>query len=254
MTARSVRLLMAAAGLLAARPAAALPIVYLDLERSIRGEASASAPGFADHDDAEYGSSDPGFFTAHERPAAEDGVAFGVAAFAIPNMEGNAGPDGIAAYAVAESSAVARLPDSFALSSAEVLHRIVFQVTSDTLVRLTGHARAFGSGAGDSFALVELASVGDPSDPLLRSIEAAPGDAPAAIDVVLALEAGVTYRLLALARTQTDALAAPDVSSFAAGFDVALAEVPEPGTAATLGAGLLALTARRRSTRAPLRD
>jgi len=247
MTARAVCLLAGSLALLAAEAAGALPVVFVDLAWSIRGEASTSAGGISDFDSVSEGDTASGPFSAIDQ--AEASSASQVLASAQPALSGIVSTDELTLVGAAESSAMAGAPDGFALSSSEALHRIVFEVTRDVTLRLEGRVEAFGDGAGDAFALVELASVDTVVDPLLVGFDAAPGDLPEPFLLDVVLHPGVTYRLLAVARTQSDALASEDLSSFASIFRLEISEVPEPGTAAALGCGLLLVTWRRRRAR-----
>ena len=61
-------------------------------------------------------------------------------------------------------------------------------------LRLAGRIAAFGYGAGDASALIELAAVDSTLDPLLLLFEVGPGEA-FDIDSIAILHAGIEYRL-----------------------------------------------------------
>jgi hypothetical protein len=222
-------------------PAQALPIAITAHERGVSAEASASAPGDASSDD-------DADVAAGLGPAALDAAAFAEIAGSATGSGDATQTSDVSSSAITGTSQVSAYAlglatDAFAQGFAESLLRIEFTATADALLRLRGSLLASAQGAADAFAFVELASVDTSVDPLLLRFEATPGAQPA-VDAIAALQEGVGYRLTAFARVGADAL---DVegSLASAGFAVAIAEVPEPGTLGLLLCGLLVLRCRR---------
>jgi hypothetical protein len=226
--------------------AAALPIVLVEVER--RAEASASAAGggttaadAVDLSDVETGALD------WRSDAAVAAIPFAAGSTATPNYVGVVDAGEISASGSAQVNAHAQQTGAFTFGSAEVVQRIVFQASADALLRLEVDLLALArSGfAGDSFALVEIRSLGGVLDPnpLLIRRTAAPGE-QFAFDLDFAVRGGASYEILALARASADALDF-EHANFHAGFFLDLVEVPEPTSAVLVLLGAIALGVRR---------
>ena len=233
-------LLCAGAGFLAT-DAGALQIALSEQDRSVVSEASAATTAAADSDEDSEATLSPGLASLAADATASVAPTFATAA---ASQGGDLATAQLHGTGVASSDADAPAADAFSVASAESRLRIVFTATADSLVRLAGHLDATGSGAGDGSALLELSAVDATLDPLLLLFEVGPGES-ADIDVIAALHTGVAYRLLALARTNSDALDGEIDSDFDAAYRFAVTEVPEPNTALTLTLGLALLTKLR---------
>ena len=233
-------LFCAGAGFLAT-DAGALQIALGEQDRSVVSEASASTAAAADSDADSDATLSPGLASLAADAAASVAPSSAIAASSQAGDVATAQLDGMGA---ASSDADAPAADAFSFASAESRLRIVFTATADSLVHLVGHLDATGSGAGDGSALLELSAVDATLDPLLLLFEVGPGES-ADIDVIATLHTGVAYRLLALARTNSDALDGEIDSDFGAAFRFAVTEVPEPGTALSLALGLALLAKPR---------
>jgi hypothetical protein len=237
----SVALLIFCAFALAPLGAAhALPIAIAEQQRSVAGEAAASSSAANDADSNGDQTPLPG--PASLSTGALANVA-GVNAAGGARQQGDVSTLQLAVMGDTSSTVEAIASGGFALASAETQARIVFTATADSVLRLTGRVAALGGGQGDASALIELAAVDSTLDPLLLIFQVGPGD-EIDIDAIAMLHAGIEYRLLALARSNADALGG-ELAIFASMFRFTLAEVPEPGTALTLALGLALLTKLR---------
>lgn len=245
---RRSRLALALLGLALLPPAAgALPITIVEVERSAQASASAAGGGTTALDSVDLSDAATGALVWRSDPAVA-AIPFAAGTAASPFYVGVVGASEISAAASAEVNAHAQQSGAFTFGSAEVVQRIVFEATSAALLRLEVDLLALArSGvAGDSFALIEIRSLGGVLDPnpLLIRRTAEPGE-QASYDLDFAVESGASYQILALARAAADAIDFEDANDFRAGFFLAVTEVPEPGTAALLLAGALALGVRR---------
>jgi hypothetical protein len=243
--ARGPRLLHALAlGFLAApRLVHALPIALVEQDRVVAVEASASAQGVSDADAESDSTTAPGYAGLLVSLLAEAGSD----AFSTPAAQqfSQLSADEIAGDGLVDAGAFGLTPDAFAIATADTRLRIVFTATADTTLRLTGQLVASGTGPGFATALLELSALDASVDPLLLLYETdSDGVTERDVDVLAALRGGVTYRLLALARLDTDTLGF-ESGSFVATFRFELTEVPEPGTALLIAVGLALLTRRR---------
>lgn len=238
----SFLLVLALAG--APTVADALPISILEVERAGETDASAAAGEFSDFDSIRHFEDGLGGLSWND--VVRIGITGGAVVEASPGYRGFVSADEIQATAVARVEANAVSDGAFALGSAEVRQRIVFEATKDTILRLSGVIVAHQEGvSGDAVSILEITSrggVGDPS-PLLIQRRAEPGE-DATFDLDFFVRSGMTYQILSIARASADALDL-ERSFFYAGFLVEVTEVPEPGTATLLLLGALALGARR---------
>lgn len=229
------------------KAAAALPIAILEVERSAQASASASdGSGGAAVDGVDLSDSAPGALDWRS-DAAVAGIPFAAGSTSTPRYVGVVDASGISAEGSAWVNAHAQHAGAFTFGSAEVVQRIVFEATTDALLRLAVDLiAAWNSGvAGDSFTLIEITSLGgvlDP-DPLLIRRSAEP-DERVSFDLDFAVAGGATYQILAVARANADALGF-DTTNFYAGFSLELTEVPEPGTAVLILLGSIVFAIHR---------
>jgi hypothetical protein len=233
--------LFCAGALLLATDAGALQIALGEQHRSVASEASASTAAAADSDADSDATLSPGLASLAADATASVAPS---AATAASSQAGDIATLQLTGTGAVSSDAAAPTADAFSFASAEARLRIGFVATADSLVRLLGRVDATGSGAGDASALLELSAVDSTLDPLLLLFEAGPGES-FDVDVIAALQTGVAYRLLALARTGSDALDGESGANFGASFRFALTEVPEPSTALAVALGLALLAERR---------
>jgi hypothetical protein len=234
-------LLFFAFALGAAQVARALPITIAEQQRRVAAEAAASTSATNDASSDADESLLPGLASLSAAAIAD---VVGAGGSAEADQQGDISTLHLAGEGSASSSVDATVTDGFAFTSADTQARIVFTATADSLVRLTGRLAALGDGAGDASALLELAAVDSALDPLLLIFQVGPGD-ELDIDTIAMLHSGIEYRLLALARSNADALGV-EQTIFASTFRFELSEVPEPGTALTLALGLAVLARRSR--------
>lgn len=232
---------------LAAAPiaAAALPIAVTEVARSAQASASASAGGAAADDAVDLSDAAPGFLDWQSDSALVAVASGDATAQAIPLYVGGVAASGISAQGNAHAGASVRALDAFAFSSVEVVQRIVFEATADALLRVSGYLVAIPlvGGTGDALALLEITSLGGVTDPnplLIRRI--ADGN-QVDFDLEFAVRAGASYQILSLARASADALSF-GVGNLVAGFVMDVTEVPEPGTAALVLLGSIAIGVR----------
>ena len=213
----------------------ALPIAIAAHERRVAAE----------------GESDTGYVSAADSTAALGHASLeaiapprgqGVWALGLSNLESELSTSQISATAAILTSANAPAGE-FRMSTAEALYRVEFTPTQDVSLRLFGSLDWNASGPAQSVAFVELSSVDTAVDPLLLHFAIDGPETAASFDEIAALRAGVAYRLVGFARGGSDAFGDEAPGSYG-GFELTLAEVPEPGTA-LLVAGGIALLGRR---------
>lgn len=240
--------------LLVASAAQALSLEILAAEGLGSAEVSATAQGTNDADTDTDSSSlpgSPGVSVVLRADALELASAFGRSAMSASTDPEPGTPKLLQGDGMASVWANSVTADGFALASAEQSLRIEFRPSEDALVRLSGTLFATDFGAGDAFALLELASVDPVVDPLLVSFEVgAENPDPLGFGAPVTLHAGERYRLLVVTRAGADALGGrigdASGSAFAAYAVWQLTEVPEPATALLVAAGIAVLAGRRR--------
>lgn len=243
-TRRSLGLLVfCASAMLHASAAHALPIAIDEQQRAVTTEASASAQGVNDADADADSTTAPG----HAGMSASSFAQAGEYAIASPAAEQSSdlSAAAIAGNGLVDGGAFGASLDAFATASGESRLRVVFTPTADITLRLTGNLAANGTGPGAASALLEVSAVDSSVDPLLLLYEVEEGGVESiAVDVLVPLQSGVAYRLLALARIGIDTLGS-ESGSYVSTFQFDLAEIPEPGTALILTLGLALLSKLR---------
>jgi hypothetical protein len=235
-------LTLCACALLSGSAARALPIAIDEQQRSVAADAAASNAAANDADADADSTLLPG---AASLDAAASAAVLDSSSTAFAGQQSDVGAALVAGSGNAVSASDALGSDAYTLASAESRFRIVFTATADASLRLTGLLGASGHAPGDATALVELSALDASLDSLLLLFEVGP-DETLPIDAAAPLKAGVAYRLIAVARANTDALDGETGAAFSADYSFALTEVPEPGAAFSLALGL-ALLAKFRS-------
>jgi hypothetical protein len=227
--------------------ASALAVEVLSVSATVDAESSASAAGSSDFD-ANADASDAAFPDLDEQAVAgvlgaTDYLARGFVRAEVERLTPQ--PSGSALMlgrGEVLTSATTRMQDAFALASGEASIRLVFRLDQDAPLRFGANGFATAEGAGDAFALFELASLDRPADPPLAAFTVEPGENEG-FDVPLSLLAGERYELLLVVRAGADALSDELARYEARGAWFLM--VPEPTTLLCVGLGLAALAARR---------
>lgn len=224
----------------------ALPIALSVVERSAEASASASDTTDVAFEDVDLSDAAPGFLDWQSESAVVAVPSRDATAQASPLYVGEVSATTISAHGNAHAGARTSGLGAFAFGSVEVVQRIVFEATADTLLRVSGYLVAVPlvGGTGDALALLEITSLGGVTDPNPLLIRRSADGEQVDFDLAFAVRGGISYQILSLARASADAEFF-GVGNLVAGFVLDVTEVPEPGTATLLLLGALALGARR---------
>lgn len=224
----------------------ALPIALSVVERSAEASASASDGTDVAFDDVQLSDAEPGLLSWQSESAVVAVPSRDATAHASPLYRGEVSESAISAQGNAHAGARAGGLGAFAFSSVEVVQRIVFEATADAVLQVAGYLVAVPlvGGTGDALALLEISSLGGVTDPNPLLIRRLADGNQVDFDLAFAVRAGTSYQILSLARAGADAEFF-GVGNLVAGFVLDVTEVPEPGTAALLLLGALALGVHR---------
>lgn len=229
------------------RLAAALPVAITQVERTADAEASATDGIDSDFAEIHFVDATQGPFEWNPATALASVPSGDASAQAWPFFRGEVDAVTIMAHGVAHAGAHARAwQTGYALGRVEVTQRIVFEATADASLQVGGYlsALALVGGTADGVALLEITSLGGVADPDPLLIRHVVDDGQLDLDFTFEIRSGMAYQILSVARANADAFSF-GTGNLVSAFSFEVTEVPEPGTAALLLLGTLALGARR---------